>query len=121
MAQVYQYGENYDDNGVGIPVEIVTKEYYPGGIELTKSFHRVFMFSNKNSGLSAQYRIIQQGARRERWIPLGRLNNEVNVFNFPSGYSRGNGVQFKLIKSGTGIPPVFKGLTIVYSVEGVRE
>jgi len=68
-----------------------------------------------------QYRIIQQGARANQWRPLGRLDNEINEFNFPSGYSRGNGVQFRLVKSGVGIPPVFKGLTIVYSVEGVKE
>ncbi len=101
-------------------MEIITAEYYPGGPEQTKDFHKVFAYSNRNSGLSLYYRIIDSGSAKRSWEYVGRLRDEVNEFNFHYGKNRGQGIQFKAIGSGTGIPAVFRGVTLVHSVEGIE-
>lgn len=120
-GSIFRYGENYNDNGEGIPLEIVTAEYYPAGAEKTKDFHQVFAYANRNSGMSLYYRVIDTSGVIMSWKYLGRLKKEVNDFNFHYGENRGKGVQFRVLASGTGVPSVFRGLTLEYSVEGVRD
>ena len=102
-------------------MEIITKEYYPGGKDQTKEFHSLKAYANRNSGLSLYYRIIDTSGMIRNWEYLGRLKGEVTEMNFFYGKNRGNGVQFKLIASGTGIPAIWKGMTLIYSAEGSEE
>jgi len=101
-------------------MEIITKEYYPGGQEQTKTFDKIKAYASKRSGLSIYFRVISETSI-SKWEYLGRMKEEVNEFIFPYGKNRGNGIQFRIIESGQGIPPIFKGISLLYATEGVEE
>jgi len=49
------------------------------------------------------------------------LNDEINEFDITFGKNRAKGIRFRLLSSGTGVPPIWKGMTLIYTLEGTEE
>ncbi len=114
-AKVFRMFSGNADGTTPIPVNVVTKQYFPSGPEYINTFTKILVFSQKGMGVNIQYKILgNPDSKKDYWENAGEIHGDYFEIELNPQVSRGRGIQFRFSESSIHEPFLIEGLSVSY-------